>query len=216
MSKCSVFVTHLLTWVLTPGQCILCRKGQRYAEPWIQLTYGGLPNDRRADLELFSSFLFFFQKERSNKTCGNDPGNFLTETNKIIWLNEEEEKEMTQGLEFCLPDLFVGSKLESPWEIKLDRVRESQICSILIKFLVCQGQGYPPQHPPPHWLRCNCICSLIWADWVKADCIGLVITTVGSWAAEGLWKQHCTDPTHSALPSSAHFRSKPHRLVIMC
>lgn len=83
MSKCSAFVTHLLTLVLTPGQCTMCRKGQRFDEPCIQLTHGGLPNDRRADLELFS-FLFFSQKERSNKTRGNDPSNFLTETNKIM------------------------------------------------------------------------------------------------------------------------------------
>lgn len=215
MSRCSAFVRHLLTLVLTPAPCILSRKGQLSDEPCIQLTYGGLLKDRTACL-----WIFFFCKERCNKFCRNDPGNFLTGTNKIMWLNElrrdgERERNDPRVLLAWL-HLFVGSKLESPWEIKLDRVRESQICSILIKFLVCQGRGCPPQHPSPRWLRCNCICSLIWADWVKADCIGLVITTVGSWAAEGLWKHRRTDSTHSALPSSAHLRSKPHQLARIC
>ncbi len=82
MSRCSAFVRHLLTLVLTPASCILSRKGQQSDEPCIQLTYGGLINDQTACLGLF------FCKERCNKFCRNDHGNFLTGTNKIMWLNE--------------------------------------------------------------------------------------------------------------------------------
>lgn len=55
MSRCSAFVRHLLTLVLTLARCILSRKGQQSDEPCIQLTYGGLLKDQTACLGLFFS-----------------------------------------------------------------------------------------------------------------------------------------------------------------